>query len=190
VRRDDAAAPVDEERLRVAGDAVVPGQREVVGHDRVRDPKTADELERGAAEVLLVDAEEDDVLAGPAPGTLGERAGLARARGAVGLPEVEDDDLAAQRRQAELAVRVDAVTRERRCDDDLALVDLARDLAAALVRDVPDEYSQQRQHDGNRDALCGSPEHQTMKTVVPMSTWLKSHSACGINIRMQPCDSL
>src|SRR5262249_49886522 len=190
VRRHDAAATVDEERLRVAGDAVVPGQREVVGHDRIRDPEAAHELERRAPQILLVDAEEDDVLAGPALRSLGERPGLARARRAVRLPEVEHDDLAAQRCEAELAARVDTVARERRRGDDLALVDLARDLAAALVRDVPDEYSEQRQHDGNCGALCGSSGHQTMKTVVPMSTWLNSHSACGISIRMQPCDSL
>ena len=28
-----------------------------------------------------------------------------------------------------------------------------------------------------------------MKTGVPISTWLKSHSASGIRIRMQPCEA-
>ena len=29
----------------------------------------------------------------------------------------------------------------------------------------------------------------TMKTGVPTVTWSNSHSACGISMRMQPCDS-
>ena len=29
----------------------------------------------------------------------------------------------------------------------------------------------------------------TMKTVVPTVTWLKSHSASGMCIRMQPCEA-
>jgi hypothetical protein len=28
-----------------------------------------------------------------------------------------------------------------------------------------------------------------MKTGVPISTWSKSHSTCGISMRMQPCEA-
>src|SRR5439155_7450011 len=111
-------------------------------------------------------------------------------RGAVRLPEVEHDDLAAKRGEAERSGGVDAVARERRRDDDLTPVHGTRDLAAALVRDVPDQHAEQCQHDRDRYGLSSTPDHQTMKTVVPTSTWLKSHSACGISIRMQPCDRL
>ena len=30
---------------------------------------------------------------------------------------------------------------------------------------------------------------ETMKTGVPTVTWSNSHSACGMSMRMQPCDS-
>jgi hypothetical protein len=33
------------------------------------------------------------------------------------------------------------------------------------------------------------PYAATMKTVVPTETWLKSHSASGIRMRMQPCEA-
>ena len=72
--------------------------------------------------------------------------------------------------------------------DGLAAVDLRRDPLVLLVRDVPDEQPEQREHDGDRGDADDS--HQTMWTVVPISTWSKSHSASGTCIRMQPCERL
>ena len=85
--------------------------------------------------------------------------------------------------------RVDARARERRRRDDLLRVDLLRDLAAASVREIPDEQPEQAEHDGDGGDLRDAA-HQTMKTVVPTSTWSKSHSASGTCIRMQPCEAL
>ena len=101
VRRHDAAVPVDEERLGVAGDAVVADERPAVADDRVVDPEPLHERRAPAR-------------AGPArrrrrrrrpcrPSSSRGRASVARllrARRAVRLPEVEDDDLAAQRGEA------------------------------------------------------------------------------------------
>ena len=72
---------------------------------------------------------------------------------------------------------------------DLSFVDLLRGAAAAAVRDVPDEQAEEGEHDGDGGELCEAA-HQTMNTVVPMPTWLKSHSASGMCMRMQPCDAL
>ena len=73
--------------------------------------------------------------------------------------------------------------------DDLFRVDLLRDLAVAECADVPDEHAEQAEHDGDGGDL-GAPAHQTMNTVVPTSTWSKSHSASATCIRMQPCEAL
>ncbi len=51
-------------------------------------------------------------------------------------------------------------------------------------------------HGGTRGSPVSEPAsagdasgQRTMKTGVPTSTWLKSHSACGISMRMQPWDA-
>jgi len=54
------------------------------------------------------------------------------------------------------------------------------DLEVALVRVVEPIMTQ---------TLEGTGHAEIMKTGVPTSTWLKSHSACGTSIRMQPCES-
>src|SRR5205085_915165 len=69
---DDAPAPVDEERLREAGDAVVADDpARAVVDERVRDLVPPRELAGVAVEVLGVEAEEDDAArAPPAPAAL------------------------------------------------------------------------------------------------------------------------
>src|SRR5581483_7027952 len=61
-----------------------------------------------------------------------------------------------------------------------------------LMRQLPHEQREQPGDGGERDALRGELEgtHQaaTMYTGVPTFTWLKSHSACGMCMRMQPCE--
>src|SRR4051794_28191150 len=57
------------------------------------------------------------------------------------------------------------------------------------MREVPDEQPEEREDTSDRT----DPErahHPMTKTVVPTSTWSKSHSASGTCIRMQPCDAL
>ena len=59
---------VDEERLGIAGHAVAADERPAVAHDRVVDVEALEERERGAAQVLHVDADEDDALRLPVLG--------------------------------------------------------------------------------------------------------------------------
>ena len=61
--------------------------------------------------------------------------------------------------------------------------------------DLPDEQAEQS-GDGRDRTPCrpsfsrrGTSYAGTMKTGVPTSTWSNSHSACGMYIRMQPCEA-
>src|SRR5205814_10224206 len=106
------------------------------------------------------------------------------ARDAPGGPEVEDDHLAAQRGELELSRLVEARQRE---------VLRLRRLAAA-ARHLPDQQREQRRDERDRQHLATELEargHQagTKITGVPTLTWPKSHSADGMNMRMQPCDA-
>ena len=75
----------------------------------------------------------------------------------------------------------------------LALRERLRRPTAVPERDLPDEEPEQRGDERDRDDLADRlrpPGHAaTMKTGVPTSTWVNSHSTCGISIRMQPCEA-
>ena len=64
------------------------------------------------------------------------------------------------------------------------------------LRELPDEQREQQDDEPDRQCLraelqpcCGHLTAATMKTGVPTVTWLKSHSASGMCIRMQPCEA-
>ena len=75
----------------------------------------------------------------------------------------------------------------------LALGELVRGAAAVPERELPDEQAEQERDGTDRDDLADGPRAAghaaTMKTGVPTSTWVNSHSTCGISIRMQPCEA-
>ena len=106
VRRHHAAAPVDEEGLGDPGHAPVAERRaDAVADVRVVDAVAAADTPRAARfSVEGVDADEDDALVLPGARGVGDAACLLLARDAVRLPEVDDDDLAAQRGEAQPAV--------------------------------------------------------------------------------------
>ena len=60
-------------------------------------------------------------------------------------------------------------------------------------RDLPDEQSEKPQDERERAELpCDlqpAGHAETMKTVVPTVIRLYNHSASGIRMRMQPCDT-
>ena len=65
---------------------------------------------------------------------------------------------------------------------------------SAPVHDLPDQQREQPGDEGDGRELSCQLEprrHQagTMITGVPTATWLKSHSAEGMNMRMQPCEA-
>src|SRR5439155_13537178 len=189
VRRDDAPVAVDEEGFRDPGHAPAPERvADAVADGRVVDAVPAQVRAGCALRVEGVDSDEHDTFLLPGPGGGCDAARLLLTWDAVGLPEVDDDDLAAKRREAETAARVEARQIELRRRNDLALVDLLRDAGAGAVGHVPDEQPEEPEHrcdDDDADDL-----HQTMCTVVPISTRSKSHSASGTCIRMQPCETL
>ena len=66
--------------------------------------------------------------------------------------------------------------------------------ALGVADDPPDEDSEQREDDRDRQHLAGASQangHQaeTMNTGVPTLTCLNSHSADGIAMRMQPWEA-
>src|SRR5207244_3460740 len=189
VRRHEAPATVDEEGLGEPGDSPVAERRaDAVANDSVRHRVPLDEALRRAAEVLRVDPDEHHALRFPARGGGRERARLLLARHTPRRPEVDDDHLASVAREVELRASVQSWEPQVRRSHDLSFVNLLRN-PSVLVRDVPDEQAEQGEHDGDGGELCEAA-HQTMNTVVPMPTWLKSHSASGMCMRMQPCDAL
>src|SRR5581483_3445754 len=135
--------------------------------------------------VVVVDAEKDHAL--PAillPRRL-QHLRLLLARPAPRGEEVEHDRLAAERPEVDRAGARQSVEREvRRRPPELRRM--------RLMRQLPHEQREQPGDGGERDALRGELEgtHQaaTMYTGVPTFTWLKSHSACGMCMRMQPCE--
>jgi hypothetical protein len=130
---DNLPAPVDEERFRQQRDAVL-RRRDVVVvvHERVAEAVLAGELARVAGEVVHIHAEHDH-LARPALRGGRERGRLLLARVAPGGPEVQHDDLPAQRRQLQRPWLADPLQREvrRRLPD--------RRLLAAALGELPDE---------------------------------------------------
>ena len=65
--------------------------------------------------------------------------------------------------------------------------------AARAERELPDEQAEQQRDGTDREDLADGPRATghaaTMKTGVPTSTWVNSHSTCGISIRMQPWEA-
>ena len=75
-----------------------------------------------------------------------------------------------------------------------AVLQRLRNVRVVVIGHAPDEQPEQPDDESDRKPLCREPDrsrHQeaTMKTVVPILTWLNNHSACGMCIRMQPCDT-
>src|SRR5262249_32704231 len=140
---DEAAVAPDEVRLREAGDAVLRQHiARTVVHVRVGELEPAQELARVAREVLRVDPHDDHTVAAEvAPGRLESRR-LVLARCAPRSPEVEHDDLAAERRERQLPGLVEAREVEVRGRGPPALCQLARD-TLVLVDDLPDEQGEQ-----------------------------------------------
>ena len=76
----------------------------------------------------------------------------------------------------------------------LTVPERLRHALVAVVGHPPDQQREKAEDESEREALRGEPgrtRHQaaTMNTVVPTSTWLNSHSASGMCIRMQPCET-
>ena len=66
--------------------------------------------------------------------------------------------------------------------------------ALGVAHDTPDEHCEQGEDDGDRQHLAGASQAQshqaeTMNTGVPTFTFLNSHSADGIAMRMQPWEA-
>ena len=74
----------------------------------------------------------------------------------------------------------------------LALGEIVRN-SATVVGELPDEEAEQQRNGTDREDLADGPRATghaaTMKTGVPTSTWVNSHSTCGISIRMQPWEA-
>ena len=76
----------------------------------------------------------------------------------------------------------------------LTVPERLRHAFVAVMGDTPDQQGEQAEHESQRQPLCCEPYragHQaaTMNTVVPTSTWLNSHSASGMCMRMHPCET-
>ena len=76
----------------------------------------------------------------------------------------------------------------------LTVLEGLRHALVAVVRHTPDEQGEEPENESESEALRCEPyraRHQaeTMNTVVPTSTWLNSHSASEMCIRMQPWDT-
>src|SRR5581483_6911464 len=99
---------------------------------------SSDLASRGAREVGAVDPDEDDVLTGRGGGIV-QRLRLELAVDAPRRPEVQDDDLAAVRREVECAGAREERQLHLGLRHDMAVVDLRGDPAAVAVRHVPDE---------------------------------------------------
>ena len=146
----------------------------------------------GAFEVLHVDAEEHDalVLRHCSRGRASVCASCLHGAH-VRLPEVDDDDLAAQRRQA----RACPAASSRGRSSFGAATSCPRRPCSRRRRPCWCTTSQtSRPSSASTPATatdCARHAHQTDdETVVPMSTWSKSHSASGTCMRMQPCEAL
>ena len=163
-----------------------------IAHVRIADAVSGEEGASIAGEVGRVDADERDPVSIALEGRL-EARGLLLARMAPGGPEVDDDDLPAQRREAQGAVAVQPFQVEVHRHRVLPSVELLRDAVPVVLDDLPDEEPEQQRDEPERaDLACElEPGHQapTMNTVVPMSTVLNSHSASAMYIRMHPCET-
>ena len=88
---------------------------------------------------------------------------------------------------------VETVEREVGGLDGFPLRELVGRPLLVTERDLPDEQPQERgdpdERDRLADALDRSGHALTMNTGVPTSTCSKSHSTCGISMRMQPCEA-
>ena len=60
-----------------------------------------------------------------------------------------------------------------------------------VVRELPDEQPEQREHDPDRADLGAPRLHQTMNTVVPIVDVVEQPLGLrDLNMRMQPCERL
>src|SRR5438552_6220020 len=133
----DSSRATDDERARNRQPAVVVENAAVrVAHVRIADPVTRQEGATVAGEVGRVDADERDPVSIALEGRL-EARGLALARVAPRSPEVDDDDLPAQRREAQRAVTVQALQIEVDRHRPLAVRKLLRDVRSVVLDDLP-----------------------------------------------------
>ena len=191
VRRHDAAAPVDEERLGCAGDAPVrPGRaRARQGRSRYVDAVALQVRLRRAVQIDLVDAEEDDAL---------RRSSAPRRRRASFASCLHGTQSDCQKLSTTTLPRSEArlsrplpSTRGRSSSGAATIWPLStftRDPGAVLCATSQTSRPSSASTGGDRGAR--SDAHQTMNTVVPTSTWSNSHSASGTCMRMQPCEAL
>src|SRR5207253_3627011 len=128
----------------------------------------------------------DPVLPPPVPAALEQRR-LLRARVAPGSPEVEHDDLAAQRRERQRARRTEPGQRE--AGHALGTLQGLR----AAVRQLPDEQREQPEDDPDGERMCAQAKRathaDTMNTGVPTRTRSNRNAASAGCSWMQPCES-
>ena len=150
--RDHSPLPVEDVRLRHLGNPVAAGHvaRAVLEHGE-RQCVRAHEATRVGAEVVVVDAEEDDATAAVGRPVTLEHGGLALARFAPRRPEVQHDRLSSVGGERDLARPLEPAQREcrrRRAD--------ARGVLP--VDDRPDEEREQARDARERDRLAGRLE--------------------------------
>ena len=148
-----------------AGRAVAADGRALAVVDvRVGDAEALEELARVTAEVLHIDADEDDVPVLPALRAFLKQRHLVPARTAPGRPEVEHDRLAAQRLDREVTLAVQPLERESGRRRGPTAGKLRRDRALVLNH-LPDQQAQQRRDDRDRGDLAAQAQlrdHLTM----------------------------
>lgn len=93
-----------------------------------------------------------------------EQRHLVAAGTAPGGPEVEHDDLPAQRLERQVSLPVQPLEREGGGLRGAAALQLLRHLAVALG-DLPDQEAQQRDHDGDGGGLRAEPQTPTHRTM-------------------------
>ena len=102
------------------------------------------------------------------------------------------DEMGTFRTSVEVANPVQPLKREILRLGVVPAVEVRRDSAVVVGRDLPDEEAEEGDDEADGPDLAGQAQRShaaTMKTVVPTSTTLKSHSASPMYIRMQPCET-
>ena len=97
--------------------------------------------------------------------------------------------------ELELALLVEPFERELGGLRELSARGPLREVASLLRDERPHEQDEEQQHEPDRDALGDELRavrhgyNETMKTGVPTSTWLNSHSASEMRMRTHPCEA-